>query len=232
MENVSSVKVDALERALDILEVFGDGRTSVSLKELAAETGLYKSRILRLSASLVDRGYLRRDDEGRYRLGPTTWRLGTLYRRGFELSDHIRPVLADIVADINESAAFYVRDGDARVCLFRRESTHSIRHHVDEGERLPLELGVPGRVLCAFEGKKGDLYDRIRRDGFMDALGERDSDTAAVAVPVQTAEGQLVGVLSVAGLNSRFNPDERKRAVQALQKGRQVLEAKLMGEIS
>ncbi len=227
-----STKVDALERALDILEAFGEHKKSLSLKELAEETGLYKSRILRLSASLIERGYMRRDDEGRYHLGPTTWRLGTLYRRSFDLGDHVRPLLAKIVAEINESAAFYVRDGDTRVCLFRQESSHIIRHHIDEGERLPLDLGVAGRVMLAFSGTPGALYDRIRQDGYLNELGERDRDIASVAVPVQPAGDHLVGVLSLAGLNTRFDPKERKRAVKVLMAARKELEAKMGGEVS
>lgn len=222
-------KVDALERALDILEAFNDGRNTLSLKELAEETGLYKSRILRVTASFIDRGYMRRDDDGRFHLGPTLWRLGSVYRRGFDLGDCIRPLLSHIVSEINESAAFYVLDGDMRVCLFRHESTHAIRHHVEEGERLPLDKGVAGRVILAFQGEPGELYEQIRKDGFMNALGERDRDVASVSVPVFGADGAMVGALSIAGLNSRFDESERERAVDILQVARKELEAEFEG---
>lgn len=222
-------KVDALERALDILEAFSDSKNSLTLKQLAEETGLYKSRILRLTSSFIDRGYMSRDDGGRYHLGATLWRLGSVYRRGFDLGDHIRPVLARVVSEINESAAFYVRDSDTRVCLFRHESTHAIRHHVEEGQRLPLNKGVAGRVLLAFEGETGELYDKIRNEGFMNALGERDRDTASIAVPVFGTNEKLLGALSIAGLNSRFNEPERKRAVEVLKSARQELEAEFAG---
>lgn len=222
-------KVDALERALDILEAFHDGKNVLSLKDLADETGLYKSRILRLTGSFIDRGYMRRDNDGRYHLGPTLWRLGSVYRRGFDLGDHIRPVLANIVSEVNESAAFYVRDGDMRVCLFRHESTHAIRHHVDEGQRLPLDKGVAGRVLLAFEGETGAPYEQIRKDQYMNELGERDRDTASIAVPVFGNSDVLLGVLSIAGLNSRFSEPERERAVEVLKAARRELEAEFAG---
>ena len=222
-------KVDALERALDILETFNDDKNALTLKELAEETGLYKSRILRLTASFIDRGYMRRDTDGRYYLGPTLWRLGSVYRRGFDLGDHIRPILSHIVAEINESAAFYVRDGDMRVCLFRHESTHAIRHHVDEGQRLPLNKGVAGRVLLAFEGELGEPYEQIRKDQYMNALGERDRDTASIAVPVFGNNDMLLGALSIAGLNSRFSEPERKHAVEVLKTARRELEAEFAG---
>ncbi len=222
-------KVDALERALDILEAFKDGKNALTLKQLAEETGLYKSRILRLTSSFIDRGYMSRDEDGRYHLGSTLWRLGSIYRRGFDMGDHIRPLLARIVTKINESAAFYVRDNDMRVCLFRHESTHAIRHHVYEGQRLPLDHGVAGRVILAFEGEPGALYEKIRSDGFMNELGERDQDVASFAVPVLGPDQNVIGALSIAGLNSRFNESERKRAVDVLTHARKELEAEFAG---
>lgn len=224
---MTAIKVEALERALDILDAFGEGKDALSLKELAEATGLYKSRILRFTASLVDRGYMLRDADGRYRLGPKLWRLGALYRRSFDLGDTVRPILRGIVAEINESASFYVRDGDARICLFRQESTHAIRHHVEEGARLPLERGVGGRVLLAFAGEKGKIYDRIRADGYMNAPGERDRDTASVAVPVYDSAGNLAGALALAGLQTRFSERQRERAVQVLLRASKALGPKL-----
>jgi DNA-binding IclR family transcriptional regulator len=222
-------KVDALERALDILEAFNDGKNALTLKQLAEETGLYKSRILRLTSSFIDRGYMSRDEDGRYHLGPTLWRLGSIYRRGFDLGDRIRPLLSHLVSKINESAAFYVLDGDMRVCLFRHESTHAIRHHVEEGERLPLDKGVAGRVILAFQEEPGEPYEQIRKDGFMNELGERDRDVASVAVPVLGPDQNVIGALSIAGLNSRFNEPERKRAVDVLTNARKKLEAEFAG---
>ena len=41
-----------------------------------------------------------------------------------------------------ETASFYVREGQSRVCLFRQNSPHAARHHLDEGSELPLTAGA------------------------------------------------------------------------------------------
>ena len=73
-------RVEAVERALSILEAFVDNEPSLSLAAIARHTGFNPSTILRLSASLMRFGYLRRLSDGRYSLGPAPLQLGTLYR--------------------------------------------------------------------------------------------------------------------------------------------------------
>ena len=60
----------------------------LTLAALAAATGFYKSTILRLAGSLERFGYLVREESGAFRLGPSLWRLGSLYRGGFDLGEH------------------------------------------------------------------------------------------------------------------------------------------------
>jgi DNA-binding IclR family transcriptional regulator len=197
-------KVEAVERALAILDAFGDGSAQLSLAELAQRTGLYRSTILRLAASLERFGYLRRGGDGRFRLGPSLWRLGVLYQNAFNLADHVRPALRELVEETGETAVFYVREGDKRICLYRQHAPRMIRHHVEEGAQLPLEAGAGARVLMAYTDGVGELYAKVRGDGFYVSLGERDPETAAVSSPVFGQNQQFVGAIGVTGPVNRF----------------------------
>ena len=223
-------RVEAVERALGILGAFGDGAEGLALGDLAAKTGLYKSTILRICGSLEANGYLIRSDDGVFRLGPTLWRLGSLYRMTFDLGEHVRPVLRSLVEETGESASFYVRDGNHRICLYRQNSTHSLRHHIDEGAQLPLDRGASGRVLLAFSGENGAAFDAIRRDGYHVSLGERVSDVVAVSVPLLTTAGTLRGALAVSGPISRFDEDRRAHALDCLRTSARALGATLPAE--
>lgn len=212
---MSETGVAAVERALAILECFEAGQDSLSLKTLSDRTGLYKSTILRLSTSLEKYGYLRRREDGHFQLGPTLWRLGVQYRNRFDAAAHIRPVLKHLSEATGESASFYVRDGDVRICLIRHNSSQPIRHHLDEGARLPLDRGAAGRLIRAYtERGPHEDADAIKRDGHAVSLGERDPDTASIAVPVLSAEGAFLGALVVSGLSSRFDKDARAKAIE------------------
>jgi len=210
-------KVEAVERALAILGAFRPGRPRLTLAELAGATGFYKSTILRLAGSLERFGYLSRGADGTYGLGPAPARLGAIYRAGFSLGDVIRPELRRLVEASGETASFYVRDGDKRVCLYRHNSPHAARHHLDEGAQLPMNAGASAHVLKAFGAKTEARYGNLRERGYYVSLGERDPHVAAVAVPVFDAAGSLHGALALSGLLSRFDDKARKKAVPLLQ---------------
>lgn len=192
-------RVEAVERALSLLEAFGDSARPLSLAELAERAGLYPSTALRLAGSLLRFGYLVRGGDGAYRIGPTPFRLGALYRAGFDLAAQVRPALARLVARTGETGAFYTREGDRRICLFREASPRPIRLHLEEGSTTPLDRGAGAHVLMAYTGGTSPLHEAVRAAGVALSFGERDPETAAVAAPVFDAGGRFLGALAVSG---------------------------------
>jgi DNA-binding IclR family transcriptional regulator len=196
--------VAAVNRALDLLDAFSEGDDALSLTELSKRTGLYKSTALRLIQSLEKYGHLQRTLENTYRLGPKVLYLGSLYQRHFDPSRFIPQVLRRLAEEVNETASFYVREGDSRVCLHRHEAARKIRASVTQGERLSMTVGAAGHVILAFSGLSGDKYDTIRETGYAISIGERDPETAAVACPVLGLGGELAGVLNISGPRYRL----------------------------
>jgi DNA-binding IclR family transcriptional regulator len=198
--------VAALERGLSILQAFKPGRAVLSLAELAAITGLYKSTILRLAASLLRFGYLHRLPDGRYRLGAAVFGLGRVYQGSFDLRDAVEPVLRSLVERTGETASLYVRDGDSEVCLHRAASPRPVRDAgVVEGERFPIDGSACSRVLSAFSGAAGPDYDAVRREIVVVArLSERVAGAAAVVCPVLGMDQIAAGALILSGPESRF----------------------------
>jgi len=198
-------------KALDLLDRIVEREDECTVTELAGATGIHKSTVVRLCATLAGRGYLGRGPRGGFRLGARVADLARVYRGQFDLEDIVRPTLAGLRDATEESASFYRIDGDARICLFREDSNHSIRHHVDEGTRLPLRDGVVGRVLLAFSGARGMEYEAIREAGYLDDEG-REPDTASLAAPVIGTDGALAGAIVVSGPATRFTSSRRRKA--------------------
>jgi DNA-binding IclR family transcriptional regulator len=208
--------VAAVDRAFSIIESFHAGEASLSLQALAARTGLNKATIIRLIASLEKAGCMLRLAHGEYALGPSLLRYGSLYQSSFHLADHVLPVLRGLVRDSGETAAFFVRDGDQRVCLHRVESNSALRLHLKEGERHPLLPGGTGRVMLAFSGEDGAAFDAIRRDRYVVNIGEREPEISSVAAPVLRTGGDLVGTISLTGPTGKFSNDNADRLVKLL----------------
>ena len=197
--------VDAVERALRVLDCFVPGDTGLSLKEVADRSGVNKATILRLSVSLEKFGHITRDGEGLFHLGASLWRLGSVFRQNLRMGPIVRPVLASLVETTGESASFYVQRGDSGVCLYRVNSHRLARDHVEEGEIIPLNTGSSGRVLDAYSIQQGKQATSIRKAGYYLSLGERDTDVAGLSVPVLGLEGELLGAVSLSGLRVRFS---------------------------
>jgi DNA-binding IclR family transcriptional regulator len=229
---VAGKGVAAVERAMAVVSAVGASDGALTLADLASRTGLYKSTILRLCVSLERHGLLRRGEAGEFRLGPALLRLGSLYQRSFRLSHVVLPILEELSRASGESASIYVREGNSRVCLFRVDGPHNVRDHVREGAHLPLEKGAAGKVLLAFAGTPGSVFDHVRRAYLAATYGERDPEAAAVSCPVFRTGQALVGALTVSGPLFRFTPEAVRRISMLLLRVGGSLTATLGGDRS
>ena len=197
--------VIAVTRALQILEAFRIGERHLSLAEISRRTSLHNSTVLRLARTLAFSGYMVQREEGEWRLGPAAGWLGARYQAGFDINNVVEPTLRELSQATQESASFYVREGDERACIARIEGPQSVRHHVRIGMRLPLDLGAPGRVILAFSGQAGQVYEDIRRRGYHISMGERDAQVSSVAAPVFGLDWRLLGSMCISGPSARLN---------------------------
>jgi DNA-binding IclR family transcriptional regulator len=197
--------VGAVDKALLVLTAFREGDGPLSLTDLAARTGLVKSTLLRLLASLQHSGLVQRADERGYTLGHEIARLYGIYVASFSLHGAVLPSLRGLVERTKESAAFHVRQGDRRLTLYRIDSLQPVRDHGRAGDIFPLDRGTGGRVLLAFAGAQGPVYEKIRREKVAAIVGDRTPDLAGISAPVFKAGGELVGAITLTMPAMRFN---------------------------
>ncbi|WP_114946673.1 IclR family transcriptional regulator [Microvirga calopogonii] len=198
--------VATADRVLAVLTAFRRGDRALSLAELAERTDLVKSTILRLLVSLESYGLIIRLHDGNYQLGAEVLRLGSIFQQSLELETHVMPVLQDLVDETEESASFYVRHGNQRLCAYRVDSPHRLRLHIQPGDILPMDLSAIARVLKAF-AKWPDDTTAAQIDLPIYSSGATDPHTAAIAMPVFGANLRLVGALALSGPVTRLTPD-------------------------
>lgn len=203
----------AVDRALLIATVLVASAQPMSLAELARATGLYKSTILRLIASLERNGLVMRRADQRYSLGPLAFRLGQSFAATFQLKDAVLPELQWMIDQGSESASFHVwHDEKTRLCLLRIDSNHPTLDRIRPGDLLPLQRGAAGKVLRTF----ADGHAAIATNVVQKSYGERDPACAAVSAPVFGPGDELLGALSLSGPKERFTDPAVKRMSQWL----------------
>ncbi|WP_043532383.1 helix-turn-helix domain-containing protein [Litchfieldella xinjiangensis] len=143
-------RVEAVERALTILEAFDSPCEEFTLADLAQATGFYKSTLLRLLGSLERYDYVQRGEDGRYRLGHTPVRLARRHLPSRHLAAWVQPILDDLAHRSGETAALVdVATGQAECRLVSLPESR-LRHELRPGERWPIEpdrppaLALPG----------------------------------------------------------------------------------------
>ena len=196
----------AVDRALTLLAAFRSSDTALTLIDFAARTQLYKSTVLRLLASLEHARLLQRRADGAWVLGPEIARLQAIHARSDGLQAVLLPAMRALVDKTGESVAFHVRQGEQRLCLYRVDSPQLLRDHIRAGDVLPLNKGSGGRVLLAFTGARGKLYEQIRRDGVIELVGDRTAELAGISAPVFGIDGVLLGALTLTLPVSRRKP--------------------------
>jgi DNA-binding IclR family transcriptional regulator len=210
-------RTEAVERAMSILLAFSRLEPKKTLAQLARDTGLHKSTILRLINSLSLYGFIEKDLEGNYSIGASVWHLGLIFGQQFNDGETIRPVLRMLVEQTGETATFFVRAGNDRVCLYR-ENWHNLAHFgVEEGMRLRLEDGASGLVLMHFTGKELPDPTILNANGTANLEHTRNPNIASIATPVWSRRGEFKGALSISGLNTRFVPTEREKHIPLLE---------------
>lgn len=188
--------VAAVDKALTILLLFTPLNQELTLIQISLATGLYKSTALRMLASLENAGLVTKKMDGKYILGPSVAALHSAYQANASLENIAMPVLKMLMDSTQESAAFYVRHGEKRLCLFRVDSNQALRDHIKTGDLLPLDKGAGGKVLMAFEGATGKIFSKIREDMVLAISGDRVKEIAGISAPVFNNQG-LLGVITL-----------------------------------
>lgn len=220
--------MQSLGRALGVLEHVADAGTPLGLSEVARACGLPISTAHRMIRSLVDSGYLHREPDRRYRLGPRLVALGGVALD--PVGPEVSPWLRRLVAATGETANAATLCGDEVMFVAQAASTHQMRassqlHHrtmvhcsglgkallalLPDGEVVAMaaRTGLPRRTEHTLTGVDEllEALDGVRRAGHAVDDEEEEYGVRCVAVPVPDAPFPMA--VSVSGPTARLTRD-------------------------
>jgi DNA-binding IclR family transcriptional regulator len=147
MAEKSSIQV--IDRMASLLDAIARYPEPVSLKILAAETGLHSSTAYRILSSMQDNGFVERDSASKYQLGGKLLRLGSRVNAKSDLRQIAMPIMATLRDELGETINLTVREGDEVVYI--EKATPNRMMHVQQlvGSRAPLHVTAVGKLMLA-----------------------------------------------------------------------------------
>lgn len=246
-------QVRALERALDILNVFSINEPELTLTDIAARAEVAKSTTFRLLTILEERGYVERSTESdRYRIGIRAFEVGSIYIQTTRVEVEAQPFLHILARECNQTANLGVLDRGAIVHLSVVPPDRPIRYFATIGQRddahctglgKALLADMSDRDLKAFVEQHGlprrtantsvtfdqlqSALARVRARGVAIDEEETEIGLTCVAAPIRDATGQIVAAASISGPAAEFRELTLPRYIDAVRRTAETISDRL-----
>jgi DNA-binding IclR family transcriptional regulator len=145
-----SGNVPASTRTLRVLTFLATQPGPVPMERIASAVGLPRSSTYHLLRAMITEGFVvHLPEEKRYGLGVAAFEIGSAYLRHDPLERLARPLLVQLVADLDHTAHLGVLHGRELVYLLKEQPPRPVTLVTDVGVRLPATLTASGRALLA-----------------------------------------------------------------------------------
>lgn len=209
----------ALDKGLDILELFASTSTELTKSDVARRLGRTVSEIFRMLVCLEQRGYIAQThEEERFRLTLKLFKLGQEHPPVKRLIAKALPVMHQVTYSLNQSCHLGVLDGGKVTILAQVDAPTSTGFYVKAGSTVDLMEAATGHVILAHQrpeirdleiaewqrdthGKiPADLHAhlaKIRQQGYEERASYQVDGVINVSYPIFDDQGYALAALSV-----------------------------------
>lgn len=243
--------VQSVERIFQLIESLAAHPAGAGLQRLAQDTGLAKSTVHRLLASLVSLGYAAQDENGRYRLTLKMFELSSGIVNSMDIMDVAKVHLERLAQRTGEAVHLVIRDGQDIVYIYKTESG-PMRMSSRVGLRSPLYCTGVGKAILAtlpadevaqiwqhttpqkltahtivdFDALQAQLTE-VRTNGYAIDDEENELGVRCVAVAIPGVGGRADSAFSISGLAPYMTPERIRRIATLAQDARTDIMADL-----
>ncbi|MCJ7593141.1 MAG: IclR family transcriptional regulator [Desulfobacterales bacterium] len=226
-------RVQALNRALDILDSFTFQEREMNLSQIVQKTELNKTTAKRLMSNLTLRGYLQQDPSSKhYQLGLRVFELGGIVFSSFSLRNAAIHPMTRLQNETGATVLLGIKMEDQLVYIDKREGRGMLRISSDIGWRRPLHYGMLGMVLMAYlDSKKiseilkksplkaytslsitdkdafGARLEEIRKQRYVFEKEEVVEGGFGVAAPIRDYSREVIAALGISLPVSQSHPE-------------------------
>lgn len=228
----------ALDKGLDILELFASQAEGMSPSQVARRLGRSVGEIFRMLICLQQRGYLSRSGpDERYKLTLKLFEVAHRHPPLERLLTGARPLMEQVAQFTGQSCHLAMLSGSEVVVVARAESPGSMSFSLRLGAAIDLLQTGSGQVILAFqppelrarsleawrERYRGQVprnlechLGRIRRRGYEQVASYQIRGVINISFPVFNQHGEAVAAMSVPFLGRTGNSVGPRQVREAL----------------
>jgi DNA-binding IclR family transcriptional regulator len=248
---ISLYPTPALEKGLDILELFASEPAGLTKSDVARRLGRTVSEIFRMLVCLEERGYISQSRDGeRFHLTLRLFELGQRYPPTKRLITESLPIMQQVTDELNQSCHLGVLDGDRVVIVAHVDSPLSIGFYVKAGGVGDLMRSTTGHVILAHQTPEissravqlwcqhnrarppldfGVHLSKIKRRGYEQRKSYEVEGVVNISFPVLDDRGYAVAALSVPFLQRIGEPTTPSTAIRVLKEASALLSERIGG---
>jgi len=238
----------AVDKALQVLLHLHQAREDRGVTAIGRALGLPKSTTHRLLVALGRRGFVERDERGRYRPGVALLSLGLGVLEQEPVVAAASPVLERIAEDCGETVFLAAIRGGSLLVLDKREGKGFLRASPRIGADLPLHATAIGKLYLALAPESCPAQDAV---GYTEHTlttasllrsslemisdrqwaaqsGEWIPGLSGVAAPVWV-RGRMLAALAISGPSSHLDGSNRNLFVALSRSGADEIASRLSG---
>ena len=226
-------------KAFRLLEILARADGPMGVTRLAEQTGLQKSNVHRLLATLCHLGYARQGEASLYEPSLRLWEMGQRVYSRLSIASAARPLMRKLMESTGESAHLAIFDGVDIVYIERVETPNPVRAYTVTGGRAPAYCTASGKALLAWQPAEtvravAGLIERqtaetltglaaltkelaaVRAQGYAINVGEFRDNVAGLAAPIRLGTGDPVAAVGISGPLDRLRLRKLKSLAPAV----------------
>jgi DNA-binding IclR family transcriptional regulator len=225
MRDVNMNSVRAIDRAIDILNVFSVDHPVLTIDKIISMTKLPKTTAYRILYTLELRGLIQYDQKKQtYRLGLKMLEYAGTLTTFLDVRQEAEEILIKLQTETKQTVIMAMVEQETFVYVFIRENPVGFKYSSYIGMRRPNNFGVLGQIIMAFSTEDElnrlltkypltkmtsktvtdlnvlrDRFKKITEEQVYADMEETYEGGVAVGAPVFDAEGKLIAAIAAYG---------------------------------
>lgn len=230
-------KLSSVEKTIELLKYLAREPYNFSALELSKALNINRSTVHRILSTLKSEMLiLQCPSNKKYRLGPMTYHLGSIYINQSNYTNEIFYIVDEVSEKLQMSTGYSIMENKRILNIYENEMFTIIRMGYRPGCFYPFHCGAYGKTIMAFYEPLDELeeivystklekrtkntitdpdklleeYARIRKRGYGISDGENIEGAIGVGAPVRNSKGQVVGSIATAGIKASVTSGKLK----------------------